>query len=160
MSQLEGVRPGDEEQLVDVIGRLTRASGFMGAKQKQYTLVATDRRLIFAELTKERSKQLLAEANAQAEFEGKGFMGRASARMHATDGVAESYRSMSPEQVLRETPTNFAIDRSDIKKVKFKTGYGDTADDYVLIKTAKETHKLLGLHAAHKKRFAAAGFTR
>ena len=80
--------------------------------------------------------------------------------MHATDGVSASYRSMSPEQGLRETPTNFAIDRSDIKKVKFKTGYGDTADDYVLIKTAKETYKLLGLQAGHKKRFAAAGFTR
>jgi hypothetical protein len=160
VAPLEEMRPGDVERVVGVIGRFTRASGFMGVKQKLYTLVVTDRRVIFAELTKERMKRLSQEAEAQAQAEGKGFFGRASAQMHSRDGVAEAYWSMSPDEALRETPTNFAIDRSDIKKVKFKLGSTDVASDVVVIKTAKETYKLQGLLPAHKKQFAEVGLTR
>lgn len=70
------------------------------------------------------------------------------------------FASTEAGDIVLRPPPNFAIDRSDIKKAKFKTGYGDTADDYLLIKTAKETHRLLGLQSGHKKRFTAAGFTR
>ena len=160
MSQLEETSPVTGEQVVGVINRLTRVSGFMGAKQKLYTLVVTDRRVIFAELTRERMKQLSLAANEQAQLDGKGFFGRAGAQMHARDGVAATYWSMSPDEVLRETPTNFAIDRSEIKKVKFKLGATDIAPDLVIIKTAKENYKLQGVQRAHKEQFAAAGLTR
>ena len=40
--------------MVAVVSNLTRLGGFMGTKQKRYTLVVTDQRLIFAELTKEK----------------------------------------------------------------------------------------------------------
>jgi hypothetical protein len=143
------------EEVVGVIGRFTRVSGFMGAKQRLYTLVVTDRRVIFAELTRERQKQLSQEAAAQAQFQGKGFFGRASAQMHARDGVSASYLSMAPAEVLAESPTNFAIDRSEIEKVKFKTGYAETAEDDVVIKTTTETIKLRGVQRAHKKQFTA-----
>jgi hypothetical protein len=143
------------EEVVGVVGRFTRVAGFLGAKQRLYTVVVTDRRVIFAELTRDRQKELSKAADARAQFEGKGLLGRAAAQMHARDGVTESYSAMTPEEVLAESPTNFAIDRSEIKKVKFKTGYSETAEDYVVIKTGNETIKLQGVQRAHKQQFAA-----
>lgn len=147
------------EEVVGVVGRFTRVQGFMGAKQRLYTVVVTDRRVLFAEFTRERQKQLSKAADAQAQFEGKGFLGRAAAQMHARDGITESYAAMTPDEVLGESPSNFAIDRSEIVKVKFKTGHGETAEDYVVIKTAEETIKLQGVQRAHRPQFAALKLT-
>jgi hypothetical protein len=160
MAQLDETAPLTREQTVGVIGRLTRTSGFMGARQQLYTLVVTDRRVIFAELTRDRMRQLSLEADARARRDGKGRLGRAGAQLHARDGVAATYWAMTPDEALRETPTNFAIDRSAIRKLKFKTGVGDAASDRVIIKTAGETYKLQGVLRSHKDQFAAVGLTR
>jgi hypothetical protein len=79
--------------------------------------------------------------------------------MHCRDGVAATYWSMTPDEALHETPTNFAIDRSEIRKVKFKMGPSDIAPDLVIIKTAKETYKLQGVTSGHRQQFAAAGLS-
>jgi hypothetical protein len=42
-------------------------------------------------------------------------------------GIATTYWAMRPDEALRETAANVAIDRSEIRKLKFKTGVGDAA---------------------------------
>jgi hypothetical protein len=142
MSQLQEQAPSGAEQIVDVIGGLTRVSGFMGAKQKRYTLVVTDRRLIFAELTKEKVHQLTHDAKEHAREEGRGAWGRLGEQMKVPWTAAEACRRLSPEAVLAENPGNFAIDRTAVTKVKFKVGSTEAATETVVLRTTSGTHKL------------------
>ncbi len=43
------------ERILATVGNLMRVGGFMGMKPKRYSLILTDRRIIFAEHTKRRS---------------------------------------------------------------------------------------------------------
>ena len=64
------------EQILSVIGGLTLVAGFMGLKQKAYTLIITDRRLVFVEITKEKATAAVNAARDRAKAEGKGFFGQ------------------------------------------------------------------------------------
>lgn len=121
MSEIAAPLPTGSEQVIAVIGGLTRLSGFMGTRQKRYTLVVTDRRIVFAELTKDRVSELTHQACDDAKTAGEGLLGRAGAQMHSIDGVAATYWKLSSDAALGETPGNFAIERSAIVKVKFKS---------------------------------------
>jgi hypothetical protein len=144
MSEITDPPPTGSEQVIAVIGGLTRLSGFMGIRQKRYTIVVTDRRIVFAELTKERVSDLTHQASDDAKTAGEGLLGRAGAQMHSIDGVAATYWEMSSDAALSETPGNFAIERSAIRKVKFKskTGREGPDTDSVVIRTNSETYKL------------------
>lgn len=155
--------PVSEERTLAVIGNLTRASGFMGSRQKAYSLIITDRRLVFAELTKEKMKELLAQAKNDAKGGGKGLLGQLGAQAKAADGYHERYRQMPPDAALAETPGNFAIERGLIKKVKFKDGSigdPDATNEEVIIKTTTEKIRLIlvrSLLSTVKEQFRAAG---
>ena len=144
MSEIATPPPIGGEQVIAVIGGLSRLSGFMGMKQKRYTLVVTDRRIVFAELIKERVSELTHHAGDDAKTAGEGLLGRVGARMRSIDGVPATYWKMSPDAALGETPGNFAIERSAIRKVKFKstTGREGPDTDSVVIKTDSETYRL------------------
>ena len=141
MSQIQGQNPATGEQVVDVIGTVTRVAGFMGVKQKRFTMVVTERRLIFAEFTSEKLKQLTREAKEHARDEGKGALGRFGATMKVSAMAAEPYRTMAPDAALAENPDNFAIDRTDVLKVKFKLGAGETGTEMMIIKAGSGTYK-------------------
>lgn len=144
MSEIADPPPTGGEQVTAVIGGLTRLSGFMGVRQRRYTLVVTDRWIVFAELTKDRVSGLTHQASDDAKTAGKGLLGRVGAQMRSIDGVAAAYWEMSADAALGDTPGNFAIERSAIRKVKFKSkaaGEGPVTD-YVVIKTGSETYKL------------------
>lgn len=150
------------ERVLTTIGNLTRVSGFMGMKQKACSLVITNRRIICAELTKEKMREIALEARDTAKAEGKGLMGRLGAQMRASSAGHVRYRQMAPEAVLAETPGNFAIERADIGKIKFKSGAVDdqrTIPDSVTIKTSSEKYKFHvgGSLAAAEREFGAAG---
>ncbi len=150
------------ERVVEVIGNLTHVSGFLGMKQKRYSLVITDRRLIFAEMSKEKLKDVMDQARTDAELAGKGRLGKWSAQAGAFSRHHEIYRQMTPEAALAETPGNFAIERDSIEKVKFKTGSVDeqhVSFDRVVIKAAsgKYTLNVGGSLAAVKDAFRTAG---
>ncbi len=150
------------ERLLTTVGNLTRVSGFMGVKQKAYSLVITDRRIICAELSKERIKEMTNQARSAAKAEGKGVLGQIGAQMRAPSGYHERYRQMFPDDALAETPDNFAIDRGDIRKVKFSTGRVDderNIPDTLTIKTGSGKHKFQvgGSLSTLKEAFRAAG---
>jgi hypothetical protein len=133
---------GGAEQVIEVVGGLSRVAGFMGMKQKRYTLVITDRRLIFAELTREKVTELTHAAQEHARDEGKGALGRLGAQAAVPWAAAEPYRAMSPEAALGESPGNFAVDRTEVTKVKLKLGSSESAGETVTIKTTSDTYKL------------------
>jgi len=150
------------ERTIAILGNLTRMTGFMGMKQKRYTLILTDRRIIFAELTKERLAGVMGHARNEAEIEGKGLLGKWGAQLKAGSGYHEAYRQMTPDGALAESPDNFAVDLATIQKVKFKTGSVDeqyVSFDQVIIKTTSDTYKLnvAGSLATVEEAFRAAG---
>ncbi|MCB0962429.1 MAG: hypothetical protein KDA98_03875 [Acidimicrobiales bacterium] len=159
MSQIAAGSAGSEIVL-GVIGGVTRASGLLGAKQTRGTLILTDQRVIFAEIGKDRVIQLTRDAGETARDEGRGVVGRMSARSHALDGIADTYRTMAPAAALAESPGNLAIDRSTIRRVKTKRGAAEeSVPDRIVIKAAdgKHTFHVGGALRSAKEALAAAG---
>jgi len=156
-----------EERTLTVIGNLTRASGFMGLKQKTYSLIITDRRLIFAELTREKMKETWKQAGNNAKGQGKGLLRQWGAQLEAFDDYHRRYRDMPPDMALAETPVNFAIGRDLIKKVRFRSedrgiGGSDSHFDEVIIKTTTDKIRLLVMHSllpSVREAFRGAGIT-
>ena len=137
--------PPPGERTLTVLGNLALMRGFMGVKQTTYSLIITDRRLLFAELTKDKMGEIVGQARDRAKAEGKGRMGQWGAQLRAPSNYHERYRLISPGMALAETPGNFAIDRTAIQKVKFKEGTNDDTYatlDEVLIKTTTGKYKL------------------
>ena len=150
------------ERILAVIGGLTLVGGFMGLKQKSYTLVITERRLVFAELTKEKVTAAVNAARDQAKAEGKGFFGQWGAQIGSTMTYSQAYWQMSPDAALAETPGNWAVDRSQFQGAKFRTGMSDentNTPDVLTIKasTGKWKFNVNGSLGAVKKAFKDAG---
>ena len=150
------------EQIVTIIGGLTLVTGFMGLKQKAYTLVITDRRLIFAELTKEKVMAAVTEARDGAKAEGKGFFGQWGAQIASAGSYNDAYWQMSPDAALAETPGNWAVERSQYQGAKFRMGMSDEntqTPDVLTIKasTGKWKFNVSGSLSALKKAFKEAG---
>ena len=153
--------PSSEERVLAVVGNLTRVGGFMGVKQKACSLIITDRRIVFAELSKETIAGLTRQARDDAKAEGKGLLGQLGDQSRAPSHYHDRYWQMHPDLVLAESPENFAIERAAIKKVKFKTGVVDDThnqSDQITIKTTSDKHKLQvnGSLSAAKEAFRAA----
>lgn len=139
--------PSSAEQIVTVMAGLTIASGFMGLKHTAYTLVITNTRLVFAQLTSAMLKAAIEDARADTKSEGGGFFKQWGAQMGAAFSYAERYWQMTPDVALAETPGNFMIDRRTIEKMKLHAGMtrdeGADDPDYITIKAAGTKYKLL-----------------
>ena len=145
------------ERVISLIPNATLKSGFMGLAGKPYTLVLTDRRVIFAFITKQMMKDMVEGARSEAKAEGKGFFGQWGAQLGAYSKFAQRYFEMTPEQSLSETPENFAVERTAIKKAKVKVGRTDengaSSIDELVIKTADKKYVLLlGAGSAQAKK--------
>lgn len=154
--------PAPGEQVLAVIGGLTLVGGFMGLKQKAYTLIVTDRRLVFAEITKEKTTAAVNAARDQAKAEGKGFFGQWGAQIASAGSYNDAYWQMSPDAALAETPGNWAIERSQYQGAKFRTGMSDentNTPDVLTIKasTGKWKFNVSGSLSALKKTFREVG---
>jgi hypothetical protein len=81
-----------------------------------FHLILTSKRMIFAAFTNDIVKQAAREAGQTGFFSG--LVGA------ATIGFTyyKKYLTMDPEAVLRENPQNFALQRSNIRKVKLEMG--------------------------------------
>lgn len=131
--------------MLAVIGNLTSVSGLLGTRHQRCSLVITDRRIIFAELSREKLKAVVDQARNEAKNQGKGFFGRWGAEFRAPATFHEAYWRMAPEAILAESPGNFAADRALIEKIRFKIGMpheGYSNPDRIIIKTASGTYKL------------------
>jgi len=119
------------ERVYSVLGGVSYKKGAL--KRMPCSLVMTQYRIVFAELTKDMLKLATVDAKTQAKTDGKGLFRQLGAQMGASRSAAERYRTITADQALMEGPNNFAIDRSQVKKVKFKMGDEDT--DVIVIKT-------------------------
>lgn len=90
---------------------------FMGAWDT-YALIATDRRAIFCHITKEMINQALKAAQDKAKAEGGGFWDQWGAQLDTSFFYTQRYKHMSPEEAIREQPDNFAIENSQMRKVR------------------------------------------
>lgn len=151
------------ERTLAVVGNLTQVGGFMGMKQKTFSLMITDRRLVFAELTKEKITAMVNEARDAAKADGKGFFGQWGAQIGTSFNYHQVYWQMAPEAALAETPGNFAIERSAFKGAKFKVGAtyddGRNEPDELVIKHdgGKLTFRVNGSLGGLKDTFREAG---
>jgi hypothetical protein len=118
-------QPGGE-QVIGVIANARRMK-MLGASWDTYNLVVTDRRLIIARLTQEMLNAAIAEAQAKAKAEGKGFFGIMGDQMAAQFQFARKYETMSPDAVLQETPGNTAIANAAISALDLKLYDDDNA---------------------------------
>ncbi|TDB38224.1 MAG: zinc ribbon domain-containing protein [Actinobacteria bacterium] len=139
--------PASTEQVVSVLGGLSIGSGFMGLKRTSYTLVVTQTRLIFAELTAEMLKTAIEQARSDTKAQGGGFFKQWGAQISASFAFAERYWQLPPDAALAETPGNFMIDRRTIEKMKLHTGMAreDAPDDpdYITLKAGGTKYKIL-----------------
>ncbi len=103
-----------EERVTGVIpdlrtGRLGRTS---------YSLIITDRRLIFAEITNELLKKERKKSVDGAQ--GGGFMSRWKASLSSNTNFHERYYKIPPEYALSENPNNYEMRPEEIQTVKLR----------------------------------------
>lgn len=135
----------DDEEIVGIIPAMRRKKGLFSSKM--YNLVVTDRRIVFAEVTKEMRKQAAEDAAAEAKADGKGFFARAAATAGSRHRVYQKYWQMTPEAVLAEQPENYAVEHREIASVRIRGGRfdhesGQQDPDELHIKTTVTKMKL------------------
>lgn len=145
------------ERVLAVIPNATVKGGFLGFGGKAYTLVLTERRVLFALITQQMMSQLVADARNDAKAAGKGFMGQWGAQLGAYSTFASRYLELPPERTLAENEGNFAVERATIAKAIVRTT-PDTPDgnpggmDRLLLKTGdRKFDILLGAGAAQAR---------
>jgi len=91
--------------------------------QKNFNLVVTNYRLIFAEVT----TQLLAQEREKtaANTQNQGMMSRWAAQMTSHSDFHKRYLSIPPQEILRESPNNYELRPHQINSIKIHgTQYG------------------------------------
>jgi hypothetical protein len=107
-----------EEKVLCVLRNIKKPK-FLG-NGDAFNVAMTDRRTIFARLTAEMLKTAIAEANQRGKEEGKNFLSRWGDQLKASFAFGEKYLSMSPEDILKENPENFALENTDIAFIVFR----------------------------------------
>ena len=105
-----------------VIGVIANArkEKFLGASWDTFTIVITGRRMILARMTQDMLNAAIAEAQAKARAEGKGFFGIMKDQLAAQFRFAVRYETMDPDAALAETPGNLAIENPRITAINLK----------------------------------------
>lgn len=116
----------------------------LGFSNETYTLVVTNERSIFAQLTSTMLNEQITKARKKAKEEGKGFFGQWGTQLKTNFNYQKKYENMKPDEILKETEKNFEIKNSDIEKVKYKWYQDqDAARNYyeVVFKTKLDKYK-------------------
>ena len=107
------------EKVLGVIPNL--GSGMLG--QHSHTLVVTNYRMIFAEVTKQLLNQ--ESERAVAGVQDEGMMSRWKAQMSSHFNFHNRYYNMPPQSILQESPNNYELKPDQIKSVKIRAGHYD-----------------------------------
>ena len=84
--------------------------------------------MIMVQMTAAMINAAVAEAQAKARAEGKGFFGIMKDQLSAQFGYAVRYETMNPDLALAETPGNIAVENARITAINMKlrdTGSGE-----------------------------------
>lgn len=152
LSPNEFVTENDGEKLLSFIENLYIKTD--RSSTKRYTLAVTDKRLIFAELTE---KMLNAAADeAREESKRKNFFARWWNTMSSNRRIYDRYYLIAPEEILKENPSNFAINNIYIRSVTvrdFAQRNASITPDEIIIETAQEKYCFYFLYN-HRAAFA------
>jgi hypothetical protein len=107
-------------------------------ERPRYTIILTDRRIVFARLTRQVS--LEASGMMQNNDQGKGFFGKWKSQLSGHNWVADRYMTLNPEQALRESPDNFAFDHNSIRSVLIKFYPDDEGDSVYYFDMQADSH--------------------
>jgi hypothetical protein len=115
-----------------ILSGAQRHSGFLGLKIEPFIIVFTNLRIIFAFQTTRMMQENVRQARQQAEQEGKGFFGKWGAQLGANSG--KQYQQVPPQQILAETPNNFAIHREHLRSIRMREDYSaeDSPSTYTM----------------------------
>lgn len=107
------------EAVIGIIPWVMRKSGLMGMKVENFTLIVTQRRLIFALLTNQARNQNIQRAQQEAKASGKNFFQKIQAQMSADNGAY--YYQMPPDAALAENPANFFILNQQVQSARISS---------------------------------------
>jgi hypothetical protein len=122
--QRESTPNNNEERILLIVPGLTRIKKL--STTTQYTLVATDRRLIFAQITNQMIKEETQQAKDQAKAEGKGFLGQVAAQwgsalafQETVTRISDRFWSIPPEIIASGTKDNFTMPLNSMVGIEF-----------------------------------------
>jgi hypothetical protein len=95
-------------------------AGLLG--QKAFNIIITETDLIIAQMTSAMVNQEIKKVKEESKNTGEGFLKRMASTMTVGYHIHERYFSMSPEQILNETPGNMIISNNSIKKIRIEMG--------------------------------------
>lgn len=142
-----------EEEIVGIIPNTN--AGLLG--QKAYNLIVTNHRLIIAEMTKDMLKDEAKKVAEESKEQGAGFFRRMASTMTSGTNLYKRYYSMPIDNILGETPGNYSIAASDVKKIRIKQGMtyndGKNVPNEIRIKwnNGKESFKFSSIGAGEAK---------
>jgi len=101
-----------------------------------YTVIFTLSQTIVAKLSGEVVKDVVKKSQEKSKADGKGWLGRVGDQMKAFGNAHLRYLELTPDQILAETPGNFAFDHRSVSTVivkqRFEAGDEDgPGDPYV-----------------------------
>lgn len=121
-----------------VLGVIPDARVSLGLfKSETWALVVTDRRLLGARVADELKNRVAGQARAQAKASGSGFLGQLRAQIDADVALGQHYGSMTPEEILAETPGNWALSPGQVSSIKVERksrGGGEDGPDIDYLK--------------------------
>lgn len=97
-----------------------------GRDKRPYTLLVTDERLVFAQVTPHVSRE--TGKLLQASNQGKGFFARWKNQIAGPDFVEQYYRGISPDQALQDAAENFSVPHAAVRALTI-TYYSDGEGD-------------------------------
>jgi hypothetical protein len=115
------------EEVIGVIANARKVK-FLGASWDTWNIVVTSRRMIMVQMTGAMINAAVAEAQAKAKAEGKGFFGIMKDQLASQFRYAVRYETMNPDMALAETPGNLSVENARITAITMKlrdTGSGE-----------------------------------
>jgi len=120
-----------QERIAGIVPHLLKSTGY--AKSRQYTLIATDRRLIVAQLTAQMMEEIKIQSKTRAQQGKKGiFGGLLAGKILTAEDIIEytnKYWAMTPDQIVMETPGNLALEIPGISIAAVRHEYAQPDED-------------------------------
>lgn len=115
-----------EERILFVAPSSLKKSIF---RTESWTIVITDKRLIFAKYTPEVVKKEAMERKEEAKEQGRSKLGQFFAQASASFTWYKRYYDMSPEEILKEYQENYFLVTQDIINYQVKEGRFSVDED-------------------------------
>ena len=117
-------------------------------ERRDYNLIITNMRCIFAQKTAKVGQDALKKRNDNLAAQGKGFFGKWKAQVAGPNMYVEWYKSFTPDQIMNETPGNFAFDSATVISIRTKWygGEDQNSEYHTEIQTTGRNIKIIAAY--------------